>query len=71
MYVNWNDLYVSQLALASVSHSGKAVEELFGLFFGLAENSFATELVQSKCDSLVTVLFTKQYINNDHWLLSI
>lgn len=60
MYVGRMDLFVSQLALFSVPHSGKAVEELYGPFFGLAQNSTVIELVSSKCDILDTVLFTKQ-----------
>lgn len=54
------DLFVSQFALYLVPHPEKAVEELFGPFFGLVQNSPAIELISSKCDILDTILSTKQ-----------
>lgn len=59
-YADGIDLFVSQFALYVVPRPEKAVEELFGSFFGLVQNSPAIELVSSKCDILDTILSTKQ-----------
>lgn len=62
--------FVLQLALflASLPEKNRGIIIWDSFWFSTEFN--CNLIISSKCDILVTVLFTKQYINNDHWLLS-